>query len=252
MRLEDVYLTERRRLENECAWKAREEREINDNRREEENEFVHEGGSAIPQHVKEKRLEDRELNVDKCDTEDNEDVEMATTWAMLRSQEMPNQLIPNQPIPNNEVLADYDRREERINEGSFAVKTYPTPYEHDDVDPLSNVALFARAPCFLILSYSTKMDFLIGTQRTGSCLGTSRYLHCHCLVEDRTYHVVMVIWSFVKVDRYNNHVSRLHKQCWYHCRSTFGDPSKHRNGLKWTSFGIIKAVKWSWLKTWWM
>lgn len=35
-----------------------------------------------------------------------------------------------------------------MTEGPIGAKTYPAPYEYDDVDSLSNFALFAQVRCF--------------------------------------------------------------------------------------------------------
>lgn len=73
---------------------------------------------------------------------------MATARSTPLTKQVPNQPIPNQLVPNNEVPADCDRREGRITEGAIGAKTYPAPYEYDDFDRLSNVALFLHAQWF--------------------------------------------------------------------------------------------------------
>lgn len=104
----------------------------------------------------------------------------------------PNQPFPNQPFPNSEVQANYDRLEERITEGVIGAKKYPVLYEYDDVDPLSNLALLARAPRFDTVAFDEDF-FVIGTRRTGSFVATFRYMHCKRPFGDRTYHVLTVM-----------------------------------------------------------
>lgn len=61
---------------------------------------------------------------------------------------MSNHQIPNEPVPNKEVLVDYVLREEWMTEGVIGANKYLASHEYDEVDPILNVALFARSPWF--------------------------------------------------------------------------------------------------------
>lgn len=80
---------------------------------------------------------------------------MVTTWSTPRNKGVQNQTVGGQQntanqqgCNNDKVPPDFARREERMSNWVNGAETYPALYEYDDVDTLSNVALFVRSPWF--------------------------------------------------------------------------------------------------------
>lgn len=65
---------------------------------------------------------------------------------MVRKRSKPRNLTDNHTGENaDEVPADYERRQDRINEGVIGTKTYPAQGQLGEVDLLSNIKLFCTS-----------------------------------------------------------------------------------------------------------